>query len=223
MAARRFDHRQRRACALTTQGTALSGGSPNTTPLVGNTGDALPCVARCVDASHRGPGLGRGWEKMRMQYHESIISQQAVATYVPLALWLAAWARRRGPPWEGDLRVEYERHPPRNAATSGLVPPAGEGAFLPLCQPSPVPRYSEHGYSGAKRICSFQLRRYLVVMHAWSTAQPSKRRSCRGTTARARCCSCRKEKAKQPSVPSSGSAQERGVFPFPVFLLCAPG
>ena len=108
-----------------------------------------------------------------MQYHESIISQQAVATYVPLALWLAAWARRRGPPWEGDLRVEYERHPPRNAATSGLVPPAGEGAFLPLCQPSPVPRYSEHGYSGAKRICSFQLRRYLVVMHAWSTAQPS--------------------------------------------------
>ena len=87
------------------------------------------------DASHRGPGLGRGWEKMRMQYHESIISQQAVATYVPLALWLAAWARRRGPPWEGDLRVEYERHPPRNAATSGLVPPAGEGAFLPLASP----------------------------------------------------------------------------------------
>ena len=136
----------------------------------------LRCVAlrgAMNDASHRGPGLGRGWEKMRMQYHESIISQQAVATYVPLALWLAAWARRRGPPWEGDLRVEYERHPPRNAATSGLVPPAGEGAFLPLCQPSPVPRYSEHGYSGAKRICSFQLRRYLVVMHAWSTAQPS--------------------------------------------------
>lgn len=172
------------------------------------------------DASHRGPGLGRGWEKTRVQYHESIISQQAVATYVPLAPW-----RGRG----GGECVHLGKGTSglsTNATHHAMQRPAAlshrpvKGPFFASCQPSPVPRYSEHDYSGAKRICSFQLRRYLVVMHAWSTAQPSNVGPVVGPP-RTRCCSCRKEKAKQPSVPSSGSAQERGVSPLPVFLLCA--
>jgi hypothetical protein len=164
---------------------------------------ALPCVARCVDASHRGPGLGRSWERSQVRDH-----QRATASLCVLLASCGAWDRRKRPASGKETagsKSNATLHGMQRLALSCIT-------TFERTLSSPVPRHSEHGYSGAKRICSFQLWRYLVaVMHARSTAQPSNIGPVVDHRA-ARCCSRRKEKAKAAFSALLAEARERQAF-----------
>ena len=111
----------------------------------------------------------------------------------------------------GPDAVSPEHHPRRRAAALGRGLRSTTNAATTSRRPRDLfcTASQGHGYSGARRICSFQLRPRLESLLG---AQPSLATSVLSWDLRARC-SRRKEHAKPPSRPfdSSGGARERGV------------
>lgn len=159
---------------------------------------ARPCDACCPDASHRGPVLGGEGKEGKYYATHSVIEIDSTGRYGPLRGTVSGQtAPGKGAPISGT--------PPASIAEPEVLhnrPSYEEAIDQRPWAMGQGPLRAGPGKSSAKRICSFQLRRYLVTWYSCtpgSTARPSIAGPVVGLRAR---CSRRKEKArKQPSVP----------------------
>ena len=102
-----------------------------------------------------------------IEHHPTVVGAGSTGTSFSTTFLLVHLGARlgRGPPISGNATTTVTTRSSRSCVVPPTpYPTAAQGRQdLPKGTQSTI---AEPGYSGAKRICSFQLRPYLVVMHA---------------------------------------------------------